>query len=189
MQRLVAAWRVIVGVWTPKRRERPIDSLKSFLPESATPVGATPHGSVEAWQKGGMPVKDVIKAAKLAQKKRKRLPTRRLIKHVLRTRVKAAQALEALLSSIGQDETRINARPWLAQAAEFGGDFDEETVHIGNSVHGKEAVDEEPMGTRAGAEVVQFLRKSGAKIVPGNHDLDVWAGAQSEYEGVKSDDE
>jgi hypothetical protein len=51
---------------------------------------------------------------------RKRVPTRRFIKHVLRTRVAAAQALEAFLAELEQGGHRVNARPWLVEAAPYG---------------------------------------------------------------------
>jgi len=189
MERLVAAWRVIVGIWTPKARERPMDYLKSFIPESATPVGATPPDAVKAWQKGGPPVSAAIKANKLKEKRKKRLPTRRLIKHVLRSRVKAAQALESFLSQLENSEIRVNAKPWLARAAMFGGEVDQEVDAVNEKADTGDIVDRVPMGSRAGAEVVEYLRRNGAVIPHGQGELNAWAAAQSEFEGVKSDDE
>jgi glycerol-3-phosphate O-acyltransferase/dihydroxyacetone phosphate acyltransferase len=187
MEQLVAAWRVIVGIWTPKARERPMDYLKSFIPESATPVGATPADAVRAWQKGGPPVSVAIKAKLKEKKEKKRLPTRRLIKHVLRSRVKAAQALEAFLTELEGSDTRVNAKPWLAELAAFGGDED---VKLANEVDDNpDILSRIPKGSRAGSEVVQYLRSNGAKITASQAGLDAWAGAQSEFEGVKSDEE
>jgi len=189
MEQLVAAWRVIVGIWTPKARERPMDYLKSFIPESATPVGATPADAVRAWQKGGPPVSVAIKAKLKEKKEKKRLPTRRLIKHVLRSRVKAAQALEAFLTELEGSDTRVNAKPWLAESASFGGEVDEDFKHTNEVDHNPDILSRIPTGSRAGSEVVQYLRNNGAKIIASQAGLDAWAGAQSEFEGVKSDEE
>lgn len=167
-----------------------MDYLKTFIPESATPVGATPPDAVKAWQKGGPPVSVAIKANKRKEKQaKKRLPTRRLIKHVLRSRVKAAQALEAFLSELERSDIRINAKPWLARAAAFGGEVDEDVDAVNETVDTGDIVDRVPMGSRAGAEVVEYLRKNGAVIHQGHGELNAWAAAQSEFEGVKSDDD
>jgi glycerol-3-phosphate O-acyltransferase/dihydroxyacetone phosphate acyltransferase len=166
-----------------------MDYLKRYIPESATPVGATPPDAVQAWQKGGPPVSVAIKAKIKEKKRAKRVPTRRLIKHVLRSRVKAAQALEALLIQMETSDIRVNAKPWLASSAAFGGEVEDHIEHANEVGPRLDILDRIPLGTRAGAEVVQYLRKSGAKITASQSGSEAWDGAQSEYERVKSDDE
>lgn len=184
MRRLVGTWRVLVAIWSPKTREVSLEYLKTFVPQSAAPTGATPTDDLLNWQKGVAP--DKSDASK--KEKQRRLPTRKLIKHALRTRVKASKALEHLLTKIERQDVRVAARPWLAEMAAFGGETDEDVDYANEHTEAKEPVKRVPMGSRAGREVVQYLREHGANIYAVEGDLDAWAGLHSEWEGVKSDD-
>ncbi|KAJ9102947.1 hypothetical protein QFC19_004503 [Naganishia cerealis] len=184
MKRLVAAWRVIVGVWAPKRREISLAKLASLLPSSSAPEGATKDAY--AWKKRGTDQEVKDDAAKTAR--RKRVPTRRFIRHVLRTRVAAARALEAFLADLEEGDYRINARPWLVEAAPYGAEAarveDQSTAD-----EDKDAVDRVPMGTRDGREVVDFLRKRGAKILGSTSEQNRWSALSGDETEARSGDE
>ncbi|KAJ9115588.1 hypothetical protein QFC20_000913 [Naganishia adeliensis] len=168
-KRLVAAWRVIVGVWAPKRRELPLAKLATILPDTSAPEGATKDAY--AWKTRGTDQEVKDETAKTEQ--RKRFPTRRLIKHVLRTRVAAARSLEAFLAELEEGEYRINARPWLVELAPYGGEA-AQAEQQSTAGEGKDAVDRFPMGTRSGEEVVDFLRQRGARILPSASEHNGW---------------
>lgn len=168
-KRLVAAWRVIVGVWAPKRRELPLAKLATILPDTSAPEGATKDAY--AWKTRGTDQEVKDETAKTGQ--RKRFPTRRLIKHVLRTRVAAARSLEAFLAELEEGEYRINARPWLVELAPYGGEATQ-AEQQSTAGEGKDAVDRFPMGTRSGEEVVDFLRQRGARILPSASEHNGW---------------
>ncbi|GHJ85685.1 hypothetical protein NliqN6_2087 [Naganishia liquefaciens] len=183
-KRLVAAWRVIVGVWAPKRREIPIAKLASVLPSSSAPEGATKNAY--AWKTRGtdQEVKEEVEKTE----KRKRVPTRRFIKHVLRTRVAAAQALEAFLAELEQGGHRVNARPWLVEAAPYGAEA-AQAEQQSTADEGKDAVDRFPMGTRAGEEVVEFLRQRGARILPSTSEHTGWDALSGDETEARSGNE
>ena len=183
-KRLVAAWRVIVGVWAPKRREIPIAKLASVLPSSSAPEGATKNAY--AWKTRG--TEQEIKEEVRKTEKRKRVPTRRFIKHVLRTRVAAAQALEAFLAELEQGGHRVNARPWLVEAAPYGAEA-AQAEQQSTAEEGKDAVDRFPMGTRAGEEVVEFLRQRGARILPSASEHTGWDALSGDETEARSGNE
>lgn len=120
--------------------------------------------------------------------KRRRPPSRRLIRHVLRARVEAAKALASLFSQLDRapDGKRVCASAHLAQA--FGGYLEPP----GENHATEEGVEPnpEPVGWRSAREVVAFLRARGAKIralesrVEGD-----WAALSSDGEGEGYDSE
>jgi glycerol-3-phosphate O-acyltransferase/dihydroxyacetone phosphate acyltransferase len=184
-KRLVAAWRVIVGVWAPKRREMPLTKLASLLPASSAPEGATKDAY--AWKKRG--TEQEVKEADIAKTaRRKRIPTRRFIRHVLRTRVAAARALDDFLAELEEGDYRINARPWLVEAAPYGGEA-AQAEQQSMADEGKDAVDRLPMGTRAGSEVVEFLRQRGAHIVHSSTAEGGWGALSGDETEARSGDE
>lgn len=93
---------------------------------------------------------------------RRRPPTRRLIRHVLRARVEAAKALASLFAQLERsaDTKRVCASPHLARA--FGGQVEEQTDQV-DTEEGVEAL-AEPVGWRSAREVAAFLRKKGARV-------------------------
>lgn len=88
----------------------------------------------------------------------RRPASRRLIRHVLRARVEAANALAGFLGEIARTRKRVQASGHLAKGR----------------------------GWRDGAEVVAYLRERGAKVasVPLT---DEWA-ASSDYEGYTTEE-
>lgn len=81
----------------------------------------------------------------------RRPPSRRLIRHVLRSRVEAVNALAVLLSEIVREQKKVVASGHLSGGA----------------------------GWRYGSEVVSYLRKRGANVPQGRL-LDEWAGSETE---------
>lgn len=156
-KRLIAAWRVLIGVWRPKG-ELELAKILSYLPSSSAPAGATIDAT--AWQSGVGP-KEKAAAEKLKEENRKRIPTRRLVKHVLRTRAEAARLFESYLVRLSEkDGLTVNARPWLA------GETDIEL--------GEEGSAGLPTSKRSGKEVVEYLRSQGARILPSASSYTGW---------------
>lgn len=93
----------------------------------------------------------------------RRPPSRRLVRHVLRSRVEAVNALAAFFDAISQagSEKKVNASPHLARM--YGGG-----VKASASVSGADGSAQEEQagveGWRYAWEVVSFLKKRGAKI-------------------------
>ncbi|OSX65691.1 hypothetical protein POSPLADRAFT_1052363 [Postia placenta MAD-698-R-SB12] len=191
-KRLVAAWRVLVGLWIPKRWDLSINALSQYTiprvpPEnewvdrsrvkprrtSSAPVSGTSTPT------GSQPTALVPKL----QRERRRPPTRRLIRHVLRARVEAAKALASLFSQLdrgpGAESTRVCASAHLARA--FGGQVEEAPMQ--DTDEGVEALFE-LIGWRSAREVVAYLRARGARIAALEERVKAdWAAVSSEGEG------
>ncbi|KAF9020653.1 glycerol-3-phosphate-acyltransferase [Hymenopellis radicata] len=92
-KRLLATWRILVGVWAPKRMELSLAALSQYttpvLPKDnpwidkakKTPTSSSPPSPP-------LPAKPPVKS-----RKKRRPPTRRIMRHVLRARVEAVKAL------------------------------------------------------------------------------------------------
>ncbi|WVF72917.1 hypothetical protein IAT40_007735 [Kwoniella sp. CBS 6097] len=166
MKRLVAAWRLLVGVWTPRASEMPLPSFlassSTFAPDPPKVVGLPPSAQPEKYVKP------------------KRLPSRVLVKNVLRTRLQAAKELAKVLIELELKDKQLNASFWLAQ--EYGGEVlkvskeDEELLEYERPL---------PKGVRGAKEVVGFLRSRGARLGVGKGDDAHWAassGGETEAE-------
>ncbi|WVN90869.1 uncharacterized protein L203_106112 [Cryptococcus depauperatus CBS 7841] len=143
MKRLIAAWRLLVGVWLPRDYEMPlpsfVDHYSLFAPDPPKIAGLPPTTPPEKYQKP------------------KRLSSRVLVKHVLRVRAQASKELAELLSDLEKGE-EVYVQSWLSK--EFGGKLlydlqPEEEVPNGYVQQG---------GRRNGREVLSYLRGNGAKV-------------------------
>lgn len=171
-KRVVAAWRVLVGVWMPKRWDLSLAALSQYTtprippanpwierpkPSASTPDSPPPQ---EAQARGlsGVAAEPPVKS------RRRRPPTRRLIRHVLRARVQAARALASFFDQLdkgaGAEGKWVRASPHLARA--YGGRLDVD--ESGNATDGGVSSYRGPTGWRSAREVVTFLRRKGAKI-------------------------
>ncbi|KAF9478620.1 glycerol-3-phosphate-acyltransferase [Pholiota conissans] len=187
-KRFIAAWRVLVGVWTPKR----FDLSGSAVSQYTKPK--TPPPSVWIDQKKPVKVEEAPVVATAAEEitdfqlqneppvksgSGRKPPSRRLIRHVLRSRVEAVNALAGFFDNISSNGSRkLKASPHLARI--YGGHVVERVAGIGSE--GEEGKTE---GWRYASEVVVFLKKRGGQIrsVMQGEMRDEWAAASSEGEG------
>lgn len=194
---------MLVGVWAPKRWDLSLAALTQYTvpkvpPESewidkprsgsSTPRAASPVTPGTATAAGTGEASNEGAAAKPKKnKKDRRPPSRRLVRHVLRARLEASKALAGLFTHLERapDDKRVRASSHLARA--YGGTVDPDVPTLsptGETVGGTQ----EPRGWRAAKEVVTFLQDRGAKIaqlrarVPGQ-----WAAVSSEGEGTDVD--
>ncbi|OSC96560.1 glycerol-3-phosphate-acyltransferase [Trametes coccinea BRFM310] len=206
-KRLVAAWRVLVGVWAPRKWDLSLSAVAQYTvpripPENpwidrskakarSRPVTPGPNGSAPSSPSGGeqsdaSPASPSSSSRSSPSGKRRRPPTRRLIRHVLRARFEAAKALAALFAQLERapEGKRVCASVHLARA--FGGQVEVPEPQR-ETKEGVETV-AEPLGWRSAREVVSFLRSRGAKItaledrVQGD-----WAALSSDGESYDSD--
>ncbi|KAH8827334.1 glycerol-3-phosphate-acyltransferase [Flagelloscypha sp. PMI_526] len=210
-KRLIAAWRVLVGVWAPSHWEFPIHAMSQYI----TPITPLPNPWLDKYkdhaeQKKGesnesLKSSDTIPAmlpsgpqvvlpgeeeppasiSKTGHQLKRRPPSRRIMRHVLRARVKAIRAVSQLftelgrqdkvLKSKGQGKKRVYASEHLG--ARFGGLVDVPTTPHAETVRRE--------GWRDYEEVVEFLRKRGAKIPSPSASKDIgddWATLSSDGE-------
>jgi glycerol-3-phosphate O-acyltransferase/dihydroxyacetone phosphate acyltransferase len=147
MKRLVAAWRVLLGVWAPRKWDMSVTALSPY-----TTIQPPPPNPWIDRPKTPTPTPE-SEAPPAPRIKRKRPASRRLIRHVLRARLNAAHSLVAFLNEIDKAGVKVRSASHLALA--HGGGID--------GGHGPNPEDG-PQGWRYGKEVVEFLRKRGAKI-------------------------
>ncbi|PCH35853.1 acyltransferase [Wolfiporia cocos MD-104 SS10] len=174
MKRLAAAWRVLVGVWAPKKWDLSLNALAQYtVPRVPPPSDWVDRTKIKPRRipsfttlTAEAPATPSISQTQTApsSRKRRRAPTRRLMRHVLRARVEAAKALASLFEQLekgpGAESTRVFASAHLARA--YGGQVEEVLPQI-DTPEGVEAM-LEPVGWRSAREVVAFLRQRGAKI-------------------------
>jgi glycerol-3-phosphate O-acyltransferase / dihydroxyacetone phosphate acyltransferase len=134
---------------------------------------------------------------RLRKKGQKRPPSRRLIRHVLRARAEAANALAAMLAHLEASPTDIRVRASSHLALRYGGSVDQPSTllspssaaEVNGDGSGEMNVVDEPSGWRSAREVVAFLRKRGAKIASLKEDVSgAWAAALSSDNDVSDSD-
>ena len=166
-KRLAAAWRLLIGLWLPARFDYSLPSFLSrstlYAPDPPKIAGLPPQTPPEKYIKP------------------QHIPSRVLVKHVLRTRLQAAKELAAVLNHLETaegGEGKVNASYWLAQ--EYGGGADRTQEALS-------AWETQPMpgprGSREGKEVVRWLRSKGARVRQVKGGEDHWAargGAETE---------
>lgn len=177
-KRLLAAWRVLVGVWGPRTWDLPTSLLKNyttFVPPKPNP-----------WLDANKPVKeetgptdastDAPKTKtekKVAEKKEdlaKKVPSRALVRHVLRARIVASQSLSAFLAEVEKSGEDVPASSHLA--SQFGSSI---SFYEASGAQGEPSAPttpglykflptDGPIGTRSAKEVMKYLRDHGAHI-------------------------
>lgn len=212
-KRVVAAWRVLVGVWLPKRFDLSLSALSQYTtpqlpPEnpwidrsrvrsrSSTPGPYSPSASNNA-PLPESPLASVastptatpsVRSGEKKLKRRRRPPSRKLIRHVLRARIEAAKALSSLFGQLEKAPSKsIRASSHLVRA--YGGTLDSRTGAL--TLEGGDIVIEEPAGWRSAREVLDFLKKRGAKIGGLEREFEgEWAAAlSSDGEGTEGETE
>ena len=163
MKRLAAAWRILIGVWVPRRWEMPLPSFLAsstlFAPDPPKVAGLPPQTQPEKY------------------KRPKRLPSRVLVRHVLRFRLEAAKELASTLFDLETKDSELNASFWLAER--YGGDVMKVSKEDEDLLEWERPL---PKGVRGGTEVVGFFRKNGARL-GGAQAEEHWAAASSGDEG------
>lgn len=189
-KQLIAAWRVLVGVWAPKRWDLNMSALQQYLVPPTPPENpwidkakkkspSSPSSTASASDSPSpSPAPPSPPASPQTKRtKAKRAPTRKLIRHVLRARFEAVRALSTFFHQLeaaaaASPGKRVYASAHLAH--QFGG------------VENPTADGSEAQGFRHAREVLTFLRERGAKITTLASEIegDYWASrALSDGEG------
>ncbi|KAK0505265.1 hypothetical protein EDD18DRAFT_1061095 [Armillaria luteobubalina] len=183
-KRLYAAWRALVGVWAPKGMDLSLAALSQYttpaLPKENPwidkPNSSTPEPSTTPTTPGNVPTvlpgpSDLLTSNEppVRSRRKRRPPTRRIMRHVLRARVEAVKALAVFFDQLERVGTgkKVKASRHLARIYGF---------------------EEGGEGWRGATEVVRFLRAKGAKIpsvsyVPTEED---WMALSSDGEGTST---
>jgi len=156
-KRLLAAWRILVGVWAPKRWDLSISALSQYTtpPTPKENPWVKPKSSKNNSPATSAPPSD-SEDGPVNPRPRKRTPSRRLVRHVLRARVDAIKALSNFFDQLQRSEqpTQLPASVHLAKVYGI-------TTQKGvDEVTGLPEYD----GSREVHEVIDFLMQRGAKI-------------------------
>ncbi|KII92721.1 hypothetical protein PLICRDRAFT_696028 [Plicaturopsis crispa FD-325 SS-3] len=184
-KRVTAAWRVLLGVWAPKRWELSIAALSQYttpLKPNPSPWIDRPLAKASASAADALPPTQEEPPVKTRPKRRP--PSRRIMRHVLRARAEAVRALASFFDQLEKapDGKRVRASAHLARA--FGGTLDE--VDALADVDGAVKPPPVPEGWRSAQEVVAFLKKRGAKIASLEQGIE---GVEGEWAALSSDGE
>ncbi|KIJ68024.1 hypothetical protein HYDPIDRAFT_107608 [Hydnomerulius pinastri MD-312] len=177
LKRVIAAWRVLVGVWAPKRWDLPLAALSQYT----TPQIPPENPWVDKAQ-SSTPSLPAQASEPPVFHKRKRPSSRRIMRHVLRARGEAVRALASFFAALEAAGTDKKVLASVHLAKRFGW-VDEVKV----KTEGEGQSDEiDVQGYRHAREVITFLRLRGAKITALGRMIEGdWAGAlSSEEEGT-----
>lgn len=185
IKRIQATWRVLLGLWAPKKWEYSIAALQQYTATSKPPPNPwinkgtstpTEQPKVEAtpsMMHSGVPEEPPV------QSRRRRPRSGRVMRHVLRARAEAASALATFFVTLDRSPAvRVRASAHLARA--YGGTVDAPAVE---DVPGAVAPSPSPTGWRSAREVVAFLREHGAKVANLSRGIEAdWALLNSDGE-------
>ncbi|PFH44974.1 hypothetical protein AMATHDRAFT_164245 [Amanita thiersii Skay4041] len=175
-----AAWRVLVGVWVPKKWDLSLAALSPYMVPRTPPENPWIERSKPAAD--SKVAKDILGTTSLVLDKTstasatQKPPSRRIIRHVLRARIKAKKELTSFFDHLQKTENgkRVGASEHLARL--YGGVYD---------ASGTESKVE---GWRYADEVICFLKKKGAQIPSGQVIYNGWE-VMSCSEGYATTDE
>ncbi|KAI0246459.1 hypothetical protein BJV78DRAFT_1135151 [Lactifluus subvellereus] len=175
MKRVAAAWRVLIGVWAPKKWEYSLTALEQYT--------ATPIPPANEWITGSTTVAGSGVASEppvSPQPYRARRPrSGRVMRHVLRARAEAVRSLASFIARLeaGPAEKRVRASVHLARV--YGGV--ESSTGPSDTSH--------TIGWRRAHEVVSYLRARGAKIAALERGIEVeWAALNSDGDLSSAED-
>ena len=173
----MAAWRVLVGIWTPKRWDLSLTALSQYTTPRQPPASPwidrprIPNNTSDTDLKTESKHQDEVV---VKSRPPRRPPSHRLVRHVLRSRVEAMNALACFFDQLVRAGSgkKVRASPHLAER--FG---------VKSKVDLSADADER-VGWRYAVEVITFLQKRGAKIPTLRQGPleDEWA-LSSDYEG------
>jgi len=197
-KRLIAAWRVLIGVWGPKKWDLGAAALKPYMKPRTPPPSpwvARPTGA----SKSSTSTPDPQPQPESRRQRGRKPASRRMIRHVLRARLDAARSLATFLGEVERSGSMLRASAHLALMfrGRLGQDGVSGVSHDESSDTGLEPTEagiraQNPpnrTGWRSAREVVGFLRARGARMATlvqsANAD---WAVASSEGEDEADED-
>lgn len=194
-KRLVAAWRVLIGVWAPKRFEYPLTTLAQYTTTPIPPVNPWISGSHSGTstpkpdEKAGTSATGAAAEPPVKSRRKRRPRSGRVMRHVLRARAEAVRALASFVDQLekGPAEKCVNASAHLAWA--YGGGVEDPSALESQSVESAVVPPRNSAGWRRAREVITFLRKRGAKITALERGIEAdWAALNSDGEMSPSED-
>ena len=182
MKRVGAAWRVLIGVWAPKRWEYPLTTLAQYTATHIPPTNEWITESARVTVSGAGEEPPVSPQPYRARRPR----SGRVMRHVLRARAEAVRLLASCIAQLeaGPAEKRVRASVHLARL--YGG-F--EAPAPTSDTSGTDSSPPTPVGWRRAREVVSYLRVRGAKITALERGIEVeWVALNSDGDLSSAED-
>jgi glycerol-3-phosphate O-acyltransferase/dihydroxyacetone phosphate acyltransferase len=160
---------VLVGVWVPKRWDLSLTALSQYTSPRVPPenpwIDRSKTTSPSPVTPGTTDEKNSSNSVK--DQARRRPPSRRIVRHVLRARIDAIRALANFFDQLERNEygKKIRASTHLARLYGFVVESDD---LAGN-----------PAGWRRVREVIEFLKTRGAKVPTAREDIEGWVVSSS----------
>jgi glycerol-3-phosphate O-acyltransferase / dihydroxyacetone phosphate acyltransferase len=181
MKRVVAAWRVLLGIWAPKKWEYSLTALAQYTATPIPPANEWITGKTKATVND-----DTLKPPVSPQPYRARRPrSGRVMRHVLRARAEASRSLATFIAQLEASpaDKRVHASVHLARV--YGGVDGAESPAGASDTNTNDTVESPPapVGWRHAREVVSYLRGHGAKIAA------LEKAIEAEWVALNSDDE
>lgn len=182
MKRVGAAWRVLIGVWAPKKWEYSLTALAQYTATPIPPANVWITGNSQVLA-GGVTTEPPVSP----QPYRTRRPrSGRVMRHVLRARAEASRSLASFISQLetGPADKRVRASVHLARV--YGG---VESTTGTSDISSTEESLPTFIGWRHAHEVVSYLRGHGAKIAALERGIEIeWVARNSDGELSSADD-
>jgi glycerol-3-phosphate O-acyltransferase/dihydroxyacetone phosphate acyltransferase len=182
MKRVAAAWRVLIGVWAPKKWEYSLTALAQYTATPIPPANEWITGKPGA-PAGGVPPEPPVSP----QPYRARRPrSGRVMRHVLRARAEAARSLASFITQLetGPADKRVRASVHLARV--YGS---VESIASASDTSGTEESSNTFAGWRRAREVVSYLRGHGAKVAALERGIEIeWAAQNSDGDLSSAED-
>lgn len=189
---MIAAWRVLVGVWAPRRWELSLSALSQYTTPLVPPENpwidknransSAPGGTLRS-----LPTQFTDEPpVKIARRRR---PSSRIImKHLLRARGEAVKALAEFLTTLEASGDGKNVIASIHLAKRFG--WVEENTPASSTDDGKDGdASPDAKGYRRAREVIAFLRARGAKIATLDRKIEGDWALSSDEEGTAGESE
>jgi glycerol-3-phosphate O-acyltransferase / dihydroxyacetone phosphate acyltransferase len=182
MKRVAAAWRVLIGVWAPKKWEYSLTALAQYTATPVPPANEWITGNTRAAGSGVASEPPVSPHPYRARRPR----SGRVMRHVLRARAEAVRSLASFIAQLeaGPAEKRVRASVHLARV--YGGvENSMGPSDTSSTIVAPPAV----VGWRHAREVVAYLRAHDAKIATLERGIEVeWAAQNSDGDLSSAED-
>ncbi|KAG1751287.1 uncharacterized protein EDB91DRAFT_1104513 [Suillus paluster] len=166
LKRVIAAWRVLVGVWAPRRWELSLSALSQYTTPLVPPenpwIDKNRANSSTPGTPRSLPTQ-ITDEPPVKSARRRRPPSRRIMKHLLRARGEAVKALAGFLTTLEASGESKNVNASIHLAKRFGW-VEENSITSASDNGGDGEVLSDAKGYRQAREVIAFLRVRGAKI-------------------------
>ncbi|KAG1854377.1 glycerol-3-phosphate-acyltransferase [Suillus tomentosus] len=195
LKRVIAAWRVLVGVWAPRRWELSLSALSQYTtplvpPENPWIDKNRPNSSTPGTSSGtlhSLPAQ-ITDEPPVRIASRRRPSSRRIMRHLLRARGEAVKALAEFLTTLEASGEEKSVIASIHLAKRFGWVEENSPTSLADDGGDSDPVTD-ARGYRRAREVIAFLRSRGAKIATLDRKIEGDWALSSDEDGTAGESE